>query len=141
MSIIITSSGRAGPERPAWRRTAIGRPLVAVLGDGDRHGVGAAVLRHLDGLDVEVILIGCDAEDSALLESWRRRDLVIVVDPIRTDPGCTGRIHRHVMSRPDRGRLLVFAVEAGGADHAAAAARRVVAAIAAEVDDGPAGPA
>lgn len=140
---IITSSGRAGRERPAREKKATGRPLVAVLSDGhrQRHGVGSAVLRHLDGLGVDLTLIGCDADDSALLETWRNRDLVIVVDPIRADPGRPVRVHRHVISRPGRGRLIVFAVEAGDADHAAAAAREVVDAIAAEVDNGGAGSA
>jgi hypothetical protein len=131
---IITSSSRATRGRPRQER----RPLVAVLSDGHRyrHGIGSAVLRHLDGLGLDLTLIGCDAEDSALLESWRNRDLVIVVDPIRVDPGRPGRVHRHALSRPGRGRLIVFAVEAGDADHAAAAARQVVDAIAAEIGNG-----
>lgn len=128
---IITSSSRAVRERPRQEQ----RPLVAVLSDGHRHrhGVGSAVLRHLDGLGVDLTLIGCDAEDSALLESWRDRDLVIVVDPIRADPDRPGQVHRHAMSRPGRGRLVVFAVEAGDNADAAAAAGQVVDAIAAEI--------
>jgi hypothetical protein len=131
---IITSSGRAVRERPRQEK----RALVAVLSDGHRHrhGVGSAVLRQLEGLGVDLTLIGCDAEDSALLESWRNRDLVIVVDPIRADPGRPGQVHRHVLARPGRGRVVVFAVEAGDSDNAAAAARQVVDAIAAEVAAG-----
>lgn len=134
---IITSSGRAVRERPRQEK----RPLVAVLSDGHRHrhGVGSAVLRQLDGLGVDLALIGCDAEESALLESWRNRDLVIVVDPIRADPARPGRVHRHALARPGRGRLVILAVEAGDSDDAATAARQVVDAIAAEVGAGAGG--
>jgi predicted methyltransferase MtxX (methanogen marker protein 4) len=84
---IITSSGRAVRERPRQEK----RPLVAVLSDGHRHrhGVGSAVLRQLDGLGVDLALIGCDAGESALLESWRNRDVAAaarqVVDAIAAE--------------------------------------------------------
>jgi hypothetical protein len=129
---IITSSGRAARGRTT---RATGRPLVAVLSDGHRHrhGVGSAVLRHLGGLAVDLTLIGCDADDSALLESWRNRDLVMVVDPLRAEPDRVGRVHRHVISRSGRGRLVVFAVGPGPEHDQAAAAGQTVDALATDI--------
>jgi hypothetical protein len=125
---IITGS------RPAARQQVVGRPLVVVLSDGHRQsrGVGSAVLRQLDGRGVDVTLIGCDAEESALLDAWRNRGLVIVVDPMRAEPGRPGRIHRLVLPRPGSGRLILLAVEASDTDDAADTARQVADAITAE---------
>lgn len=123
------------PSRPV-RERATTKPLVAVLSDGHRrrHGVGSAVLRHLAGLGVDVTLIGCDAEDSALLQSWRNRDLVIVVDPVQVGPAPAGRVHRLETARPGSGRLVVLAVETGDEpDAAESAAEDVTGAIVAEL--------
>jgi hydrogenase maturation protease len=118
------------------------RPLVAGLGDSQRHdyGVGSAVLRHLRGRGLNATLVSCDGGASALAGLWRDRDLAILVDPVCADPSHPGRVHRLVIPRSGAGRLLVYAVEVGDISDGsgltpavAAAARRVADSIAAEI--------
>lgn len=120
------------------------RPLVAALGDANRHddGVGAAVLQHLAGRGLDVTLVDTDAAEPGLADLGEGYDLAIVVDPVRAEPCHPGRVHRLVMAKPDTGRLIVFAVETadtadgpGLSPAVAAAARRVADAIAAEIGD------
>ncbi|GAA0950223.1 hypothetical protein GCM10009558_066310 [Virgisporangium aurantiacum] len=135
----ITDAATRDPSGPDHA----GRPIVAALGDDNRHdlGVGPTVLRHLRGRGLNVTFVDSDAGDPAQVEVSRGTDPVIVVDPIRAEPCHPGRVHRLVMSRPDgAGSLIVFAVETGDvADGAglspavAGAPRRVADAIAAEI--------
>jgi hypothetical protein len=118
---VIASSG------PAVRAQISARPLVVVLSDGHRlrHGVGSAVVRRLTGPGVDVTVIGCDADEVALLRSLRGRGLVVVVDPSHAGP-----VRRFEVPGPDNGRLIVFTVETGDPVDTA---RQVADAVAAEI--------
>lgn len=137
MPIIDNPDNR--PPSPGHAR----RPLVAALGDANRHdhGIGPAVLQHLAGRGLDVTLVSCDAETTASADFWRGHDPAILVEPVCVQPCHPGRVHRMVMPRPDAGHLLVFAVETGDIGNGpglspavAAATRRVADAIAAELD-------
>jgi hypothetical protein len=117
-------------------------PLVAALGDVNRHdyGAGAAVLEHLAGRGLDVTLVRCDVDTTTSADFWRDRDLAILVEPVTARPCHPGRVHQIVVPRPGGGRLILFALEVGetadgeGLSPAVAAgARRVANAIAAEI--------
>jgi predicted deacylase len=77
-----------------------------------------------------VTVIACDADEVALLRSWRGRGLVVVVDPSHAGPG---RVRRFDVPRPDSGGFIVFTVETGDTVDAGDAARQVADAVAAEI--------
>ena len=117
-------------------------PLVAALGDPNRHdfGAGPAVLAHLAGRGLDVTLVSCDLDSTQSADFWRGHDPTILVEPVSAEPCHPGRVHQLVAARPGGGRLLVFAVEMGettdgvGLSPAVAAgARRAANAIAAEI--------
>jgi hydrogenase maturation protease len=142
-----------------------GRPAV-VIGIGNPYrrddGIGPAVADEIGQLRLPgVRVVISDGEPIGLLTAWEDAGLAIVVDAIRHEPPCPGRIHRLTVSqlasdgagasshgfgvpyalrlggalRRQPGHLVVIAVEgtdfADGAGLSAAARAAVPAAVAA----------
>jgi len=74
---------------------------VAVIGVGNPYrrddGVGRAVVtelaqNRLPGVSVAVL----DGDPTQLLDAWEGMDVAVIVDAVRREPSCPGRIHRLV---------------------------------------------
>ena len=80
-----------------------GRQAV-VIGIGNPYrrddGIGPAVADGIDRLHLPgVRVVMSDGEPISLLAAWEDADLAIVVDAIRHEPPCPGRIHRLTASQ------------------------------------------
>jgi hydrogenase maturation protease len=80
-----------------------GRPAV-VIGIGNPYrrddGVGPIVADAIDQLHLPgVRVVISDGEPISLLAAWEDAPLAIVVDAIRQEPPCPGRIHRLTTSQ------------------------------------------
>ena len=75
-----------------------GQPAVVIaIGNPYRRddGIGPAVASEIDRLQLPgVRVVMSDGEPVALLAAWEGTDLAIVVDAIRHEPPCPGRVHR-----------------------------------------------
>lgn len=76
-----------------------------VIGVGNPYrrddGVGPAVVDRLRGAGLSgVTLAESDGEACALMLLWHGRRLAIVVDAVRAEPPCPGRVHRLVVPWP-----------------------------------------
>ena len=80
-----------------------GGPVVVIgIGNPYRHddGIGPAVADAIDGLHLPGVRVAMsDGEPIGLLAAWEDTSLAIVVDAIRHEPPCPGRIHRLTVSQ------------------------------------------
>ena len=86
-----------------------GRAPVVVIGLGNDFrrddGAGPAVVSALRDLALPpgVDLLISDGEPARLIEAWTGARLAVVVDAVRAQPSCPGRVHRFVLDRPRTG--------------------------------------
>jgi hydrogenase maturation protease len=78
---------------------------VVVIGVGNEFrrddGAGPAVVTRLRGrVPPAVELVLTDGEPTRLIEAWTGAALAVVVDAVRADPPCPGRVYRFVLDRP-----------------------------------------
>jgi hydrogenase maturation protease len=95
------------PSAPAAPTPADGAPAV-VIGVGNEFrrddGAGPAVIARLRGLAPPgVRLVVTDGEPARLVEAWTGAALAVVVDAVRAEPPCPGKIHRFVLDQPRAG--------------------------------------
>lgn len=87
----------------ASRSPAGGRVVVIGVGNEFRRddGAGPAVVTSLRGrVPPGVELLLTDGEPTRLIEAWTGAALAVVVDAVRADSPCPGRVHRFVLDRP-----------------------------------------
>ena len=85
-----------------------GRGPVVVIGVGNEFrrddGAGPAVISQLRGrVPAGVRLVITDGEPTRLIDAWAGAALAVVVDAVRAQPSCPGRVHRFVLDRPRTG--------------------------------------
>ena len=76
--------------------------VVIGIGNPYRHddGIGPAVADAIDELHLPGVRVAMsDGEPIGLLAAWEDTSLAIVVDAIRHEPPCPGRIHRLTVSQ------------------------------------------
>lgn len=106
-----------------------GRAPVVVIGLGNDFrrddGAGPAVVSALRDLAPPpgVDLVITDGEPARLIEAWTGARLAVVVDAVRAQPPCPGRVHRFVLDRPRSGAARTTSSHGFGLDDAVSLAR------------------
>lgn len=81
----------------AWSITARHTNRIVVIGVGNPYrcddGVGVEVARRIGGLRSDVSVIAASGEGAALMDLWKQRDQVFLIDAVRSG-GRPGRIRR-----------------------------------------------
>ena len=96
---------------------------MVVIGVGNEFrrddGAGPAVVTSLGGrVPPGVELLLTDGEPTRLIEAWTGAALAVVVDAVRADPPCPGRVHRFVLDRPLAGTTRTASSHGFGLDDA-----------------------
>ncbi len=136
-----------------------GQPAVVIaIGNPYRRddGIGPVVASEIERLQLPgVRIVMSDGEPVGLLAAWEDTDLAIVVDAIRHEPPCPGRVHRLTATELDTdaaaasshgfgvpyavrlsralnrqpGRLVLFGIEAADTDAGSGLSAAVAAAV------------
>ena len=96
---------------------------MVVIGVGNEFrrddGAGPAVVTRLGGrVPPGVELVLTDGEPTRLIEAWAGAALAVVIDAVRADPPCPGRVHRFELDQPMGGPARTTSSHGFGLDDA-----------------------